>query len=219
MNNSLIIIGAGGFGREVLYASSYSISSSHPPLFVLGFIDEDVSKHGQTLCDSYKVFGDLSYLSTVPTGTNLVFGLGSPTVKKGLLKKISVAFPFPIIQHSSVQMSRWVEVGEGTVLTAGCILTTQIKVGKHVNLNLDCTVGHDSIIGDFCNISPGCHISGHVTLEEGVDIGTGVNILPGLTIGRWSIIGAGATVTKDIPAYSVAVGVPAKVIKELPHDD
>jgi acetyltransferase-like isoleucine patch superfamily enzyme len=110
-------------------------------------------------------------------------------------------------------------VGEGSVLCAGTVLTTQIRIGAHVNLNLNCTIGHDTVIEDFCNLSPGVNISGSVHLEEGVDIGTGAAVVPGRRVGRGSTVGAGAVVTSDVPPLSLAVGVPARVIKTLRPDD
>ena len=214
MSKTLLILGAGGFGREVLWAAR---AEGHYNLG--GFLDDDPLKHGKLLCH-VPVLGGLDRLKEMDlTKVEIIFGIGPPSTKRKLLAKISngVGVSFAVIEHPSVQRSSYVKIGEGTVLTAGCILTTQVTIGRHVNLNLDCTVGHDTTIGDFSNISPGVHISGRVDIEEGVDIGTGANILPGVRIGKWSVIGAGAVVTKDIPPYTVSVGIPAKVIKEFPH--
>ncbi len=104
-------------------------------------------------------------------------------------------------------------MGEGTIITAGNILTVDIKIGKHVMVNLDCTIGHDTVIEDFCSIMPSANISGNVKLEEGAYIGTGTQIINKIVIGKYSIIGAGAVVIRDIPARCTAVGVPAKPIK------
>jgi acetyltransferase-like isoleucine patch superfamily enzyme len=54
---------------------------------------------------------------------------------------------------------------------------------------------------------------GKVIIKDGAHIGIGAIILPGVTIGEGAIVGAGAVVSKDVPAYSLAVGVPAKVVK------
>ena len=112
-------------------------------------------------------------------------------------------------------MSEYVSVRWGTVICAGSILTTDIEVGQHVNINIDCTVGHDTTIEDYVNISPGVHISGYCTLKEGCDIGTGVNIIPRITVGEGAIVAAGACVIKDVPPYTLVAVVPAVVKKEL----
>ena len=114
-----------------------------------------------------------------------------------------------------VHMSRTVEVGEGTIICAGSILTVNIVIGRSVHINLDCTVGHDVVIEDFATIAPGTHISGNVTIKRGAHIGTGANIINGtpdrpLVIGEGAVVGAGACVIRDVPAFTTVVGVPAR---------
>jgi acetyltransferase-like isoleucine patch superfamily enzyme len=108
-----------------------------------------------------------------------------------------------------------VQVAGGVVICAGSILTVNIEVHEHAQINLDCTVGHDAVIGAYATLSPGVHISGNVTLERRAFFGTGavtVNGLPGrpLKIGEDAVIGAGAVVTRDIEAGITAIGVPAR---------
>ncbi len=64
-------------------------------------------------------------------------------------------------------------MGKGTVICAGCILTTNIKMGNHVQINLDCTIGHDVIMDDYATLAPGVHVSGYVSLGKRVYVGTG----------------------------------------------
>lgn len=89
-----------------------------------------------------------------------------------------------------------------------------LRIGKHVLINLTCTIGHDVQMGDYCSVMPGVNISGNVTLEEGVYIGTGAKILNNVTIGARTIVGAGAVVTKSLPPDCTAVGVPARIVKQ-----
>jgi sugar O-acyltransferase (sialic acid O-acetyltransferase NeuD family) len=183
-------------------------------------VDDDIKTHGKTICGS-PVVGTIEDIPEVLKNKYVQFicGVGSPVLRQKLVKRIEslpVTFrKFTEAIHSSVEMSDFVKIGSGSILCAGNIITTQVQIGRHVNLNIDCTVGHDCIIEDFVNISPGVHISGYCTLKKGCDIGTGVNIIPHITIGEGAVIGAGACVTKDIPPYSLAVGVPAKVIKTI----
>lgn len=104
------------------------------------------------------------------------------------------------------------EIGEGCIICAGCILTTNIKVKDYVTFNLQCTVGHDTVINKYSAFMPTCNISGEVNIAEGVYCGTGVKIINLTSIGEYSTVGAGAVVTKPIPAKCTAVGVPAKPI-------
>jgi sugar O-acyltransferase (sialic acid O-acetyltransferase NeuD family) len=122
---------------------------------------------------------------------------------------------FETIVHPSVQHSPWFEVGEGTVICAGSILSANVVLGRHVQINMGCTIGHDVVLGDYATLSPGVHLSGHVHLGDRVLMGTGAVVVHGtakapLVIGNDAVVGAGASVTKPIPAGLTVVGVPAK---------
>ena len=210
----VVILGAGGFARET-YWVFLDDNLETRKWNVLGFIDDNASLHGTTLCD-LPVLGGFDWLSkNARSDWRAICGVGNPRTRKLLAEHAAaLGLEFCTAIHPSARLSRWVEIGPGTIITAGNVLTTQIKLEPHVLLNLDCTVGHDTIIGRYCNINPGCHISGSVRLGEGVDLGTGAVVLQGKTIGDWSVIGAGAVVTSDIPPQVTAVGVPCKVIKQ-----
>ena len=136
-----------------------------------------------------------------------------------------------------------IEIGENSVVSPYAILQGNIKIGKNVSVQArTMLIGYGTVeeqsglisIGDNSRIAPNCmliaadHVfsdpatpircqgmkPGCITIEEDVWVGGGVHINAGVTIGRGSVIGAGAVVTKDIPPMSVAVGVPAKVIKK-----
>jgi len=209
----VVILGAGGFAREVLWVFREANKVNHQ-WEVLGFIDEEPENHGKLICDLPILGGFEWFKKTDKSEIEVICGAGSPETKKHFVEKAkSLGLDFCSVIHPNVRMSRYVEIGKGTVITAGNIITTQVKIGKYVSLNLDCTLGHDDAIENYCNIAPGSHLSGNVTLKEGVDFGTGAVILQGLTVGKWSIIGAGAVVTRDIPDHVTAVGIPARAVK------
>jgi acetyltransferase-like isoleucine patch superfamily enzyme len=93
------------------------------------------------------------------------------------------------------------------------VLTNNISIGEHTHVNRCTTIGHDCVVGSFVHLAPGVVLSGNVTVEDGCDIGTRAAIIQGLRVGHDTIVGAGATVLRDLPANVTAVGVPAKVIK------
>lgn len=227
MLKTLAIIGTGGFGREVLWAFRESTSNILHTISKQGghkhgildaiFVDDRDDIKGSTICGAI-VSGTIEEVGDVynPDNISFVCGVGSNPTRRNFVRRVEKKYgknKFISIEHISVLKSDYVEIGEGTVVCAGNIITTQVKIGNHVNINLDCTVGHDVVIEDFVNISPGVHISGYCCLKEGCDIGTGANILPHVTIGKNSVVGAGACVTKDVPDNVTVVGVPAKVIK------
>ena len=106
-----------------------------------------------------------------------------------------------------------IEIGEGSVICASNILTCNIKLKKFITLNLCCTVGHDTIIEDYSSFMPSVNISGEVKIKRKVYVGTGAKIINQLSIGENTVVGAGAVVSKSLPANCTAVGIPAKPIK------
>ncbi|OPZ32897.1 MAG: putative acetyltransferase EpsM [Tenericutes bacterium ADurb.BinA124] len=206
---NIVIIGAGGFGREVKWFID-EINGVNKQWNFIGFVDDNLPK-GTVINDS-NVIGDVAWLHE--QNLNVVCAIADPIIKKRVLERLTDSKnSYPVLIHPDVRVSKFVNIGEGTIICPGCIITVNIKIGKHVILDYDSTVGHDAIIGDFSTILPGVSISGHVNIEELVSVGTGAKIIQGLRIGKNTIIGAGAIVTKDIPQNVVAVGVPAKPIK------
>lgn len=106
-----------------------------------------------------------------------------------------------------------IDIGTGSIVCAGTIITVDVKIGNHVHLNLHTTVGHDSVIGDFSTTAPNVNISGNVTIGNGVYLGTACCIREKLTICEDAVIGMNASVVKDITEAGTYVGIPAKKIK------
>lgn len=209
----VVILGAGGFAREVAWVFSEE-NQDRQKWKVLGFVDDNPKFEGASLC-GLPVLGTFAWLEkNMAKNFQVIVGVGNPSTRRNLADRATaLGFTFCTVLHPSAQLSRWVEIGPGTIVTAGCILTTQIQVGAHALINLGSTVGHDAVIGAYCNLNPGCHISGSVKLGEGVDVGTGAVIIQGRKVGEWSVLGAGAVVTEDIPSHVTAVGVPCRVSK------
>ena len=208
---SIVIVGAGGFGREVLEIFN-DLNKQKKKWNILGFIDNNKAIHGKTI-NKYRVLGGLDWFEN-HRDVGCICAIGEPKTKKKvveMLKKMDVKFYNAI--HPSVIMSEFIEFGEGIIICAGTILTVNIKIGNHVIINLNCTIGHDAVIEDYCSLMPTVKINGNNHLYEGVYIGTGAAFIHQVSVGAWSTIGAGAVVINDIPENVVAVGTPAKVIK------
>lgn len=208
MKIPLLIYGAGGLGREVL-----SLVRSFDRYEVIGFLDDNVPKG--TLINGVKVVGGREALHSADSPLNLVLAFGDPVKKALLAGKIPPSrVNYPVIRHPSVilQDDTTISIGAGSILCAGCILTTDIRMGSHVLINLNCTLGHDSHIGDFSSIMPGVNIAGEVNIGKSVLVGSGSNILNRVTIGDNSKVGMGAVVIHDVEAGITVAGVPAKKI-------
>lgn len=209
----VVIVGAGGFGREVLeiFKDRNKISRTWD---ILGFIDEDKELHGKII-NNYPVLGGLDWLRK-HNNENLgcVCAIGACETRKRVVERLQeIGVNFCNAVHPSVIMSEFVELGQDVIICAGSILTVNIKIGNHVNIDTNCIVMHNAVIGRYCRLNPGTKINGNDQLGEGVYVGTGAIFLQGLSAGAWSTIGAGAVVIEDIPEKVVAIGVPAKVVK------
>lgn len=211
---NIAIYGAGGFGREVQSLIDHINNVSNEWNFI-GYFDDNPKKHGERV-NGYEVLGGISILNEIKTELYVVFAIAEPKIKKRIIERVCNAnIKYPILKHPTVIIGNYLynEIGEGTILCANVVSTVNIKIGKHVILNLSCTVGHDTIIGDYCSFMPTVNISGEVVIEDEVYVGTGAKIINKLRIGKKTIIGSGSVVVRDLPENCTAVGVPAKVIK------
>ena len=205
---SFLIYGAGGFAREVAWLIE---ACSHQ---TLAFIDDNPARVGQVLNDIPVISFDSA--QETYTDSEVVVAIGSPQTRQMVSEKVLArGFKIGTLIHPRIEKSRWVTIAEGAVICAGNILTTNITLDKHVQINLDCTIGHDVIMREYVTLAPGVHISGHVHLHERAYVGTGAVIINGtqdnpIIIGADAVIGAGACVTKSVPAGVTVVGVPAK---------
>lgn len=157
--------------------------------------------------------------NSIPHGSSFILGMGNPILRRKVAAQFPLLNPITIIHPSVLLMGEEIEIGEGTFLAANSVLTNRVSIGKHCIVNLASTIEHNSEIGDFCEISPGCHLNGYTKFHHGVSCGSGVITIPHAEVGSWSILGAGAVVKGKIPESSVAVGVPAKVIKAISLED
>ncbi len=181
---------------------------------LIGFFDDKIKS--DTLVNGYPVLGGTEKLNAWDDPLALVLGLGLPKTRQTVIANITnPRIHYPTLIHPSVIMgsSAYLRIGEGCIICAGTIITTNIDIGDQVVLNLACTVGHETTIGNFSTFMPTCNISGEVEIGEATFWGTGAKVINRTRIGDNVIVGAGAVVTKDLPGNVTAVGVPAKIIK------
>jgi len=206
----LIIIGASGFGREVAWLVE-RINAVDPTWNLLGFLDDNKVIQSTSI-NGYTVLGGIDDINKYDDA-HFVCAIGSALTRKKIVDRIyeiNNAIKFATLIDPSVICSSLVEIGEGSIICAGSILTVNIDIGKHVIINLDCTVGHDAQLKTYTTLYPSVNVSGNVNVGECCEIGTGVQIKQGKTIERNCLIGAGAVVVDNIIEEGIYVGVPAE---------
>ena len=207
-----MVLGTGGHGRESLEVIE-AIATAGGAFEPIGFLDDDATQRGSTIND-YPVLGTRDWLIGRQTKTTLAIGIASPAVRFAVVRWAQAnGIDIPSLVHPACQISRRAVLGAGIMLMAGTRVSTNVVVADFVHINVGCSISHDCRLGPFSTIGPGAYLAGAVTVEEGAEFGTGAVARPGAAVGRWSIIGAGAAVAVDVPANSVAVGVPARVIR------
>jgi len=204
---SLWIVGAGGFGREV-----YAWATHHPDCGrlweIAGFLDDRTDA-----LDNYP--GDAVVLPIKDyrprTRDLLICALGMPRVKKEVCEYLmSRGGRFLSLVHPNVVLGRDVALGQGVVLCPGVVLTCDITVGDFAMINCLSSCGHDVRLGAWSTLSGHCDMTGGVELGEGVFAGSGVRVLPGKKAGAWATLGAGSVVTRDVPPGVTVFGNPAR---------
>jgi sugar O-acyltransferase (sialic acid O-acetyltransferase NeuD family) len=208
----LVIVGAGGLGREMAFLVE-QINLDRPSWNVLGFYDD--AKPSGLVIDNLPILGNTRSLIADGREVSVLIAIANPLTRQSIVSRLAnSSFLFPSFVHPNVNMTGSKNlIGSGSIVAAGCQLTVGIRIGAFVIINLSCTVGHDVKFGDFCSVMPGCNISGNVEIGERTLIGTGAQLLQGLHVSNDCIIGAGAVVRNSLRERGTYVGVPAKRIK------
>lgn len=203
-NKNLIIIGSGSLGVMVLDAALEMEEFNS-----IAFLDD--GKEKDTIVHGYKVLGGINLLDEMEV-SELVFiiAIANNKIRKEIAEKYDLNYVNII--HPKTSISRFSVIGSGNIILPNTSIDPETVVKNHVIINKNNSLGHNVEMKDYTQASPGCKLGG--TIGEGTFIGLGGTVLPEIKVGEFATIGAGAVVTKDLPDYVTAVGVPAKIIKE-----
>jgi sugar O-acyltransferase (sialic acid O-acetyltransferase NeuD family) len=203
----LIIVGAGGFSKEVAW-----LAQEIGKFKILGILDDKLAPGSQVA--GIAVLGTIQKAQDYPNAEFIV-AIGTPRTRQFVVNKLmSLGIcKFANLIHPSVIKSHSATLGEGIIICAGVILTVEISIGNHTIVNLNSTIGHECTIGKFCTIAPLVAISGNVQLGDCVEVGTGACIRQGLSLAPGSMLGMGGVLTKSIPENQIFIGNPAAFFK------
>lgn len=205
----IIIVGGSGFALEAAWLAEecgYSLA---------GFLDDDHKKKGLSIMGK-PVLGEIDDWVKFQDHC-FVVGIGSPRIREKIVQRMEGkgSPSYATLVHPRVERSSYVEIGQGSIVCAGCVFTVDVKLGKHCIVNLNSTIGHETTVGDYVTIAPIAAISGNVTLADLSEVGTGASVRQGLSIGRGSLVGMGAVLTKNVNEHEVFAGNPAKFLKKI----
>lgn len=214
----VLIIGAGGHGQVVADIFLSRQKSDAVQVEPLGFLDDDPSLHRQTFL-GVPVLGPIAQLSGIEHEA-LIVAIGNNRARQKVFQQLQAqGEQFVRAIHPTATIGAEVAIGTGTMICAGVVVNPASCLGRGVILNTGCTVDHHNHIGDHAHIGPGAHLGGDVEIGVGTLVGIGATVMPQRRIGAWSVVGAGAVVTRDIPPGVTAVGVPARIVKERRFQD
>ncbi|UYZ61455.1 acetyltransferase [Hymenobacter weizhouensis] len=211
----LVIVGAGGLGREVLVLARH-INEAQPIWELAGFYDDQPPVPSRLHDLPY--LGTTADLNATAEPLHVVVAVGNSRSRAAVVARLtSSQLTFATLVHPAVacQPYQRLHIGAGCIIGQGCILTCDIRLGRHVLLNLGCTIGHDAILEDFCSLMPHANVGGEAHLETGVYLGTNATVINRVRVGANTIVGAGAVTIRNLPPDCTAVGVPAQVVKGL----
>lgn len=205
----LVIIGAGGHGREVLDVARHTRSPSHS---FLGFLADDEPGSSRLAQVGATWLGPIAELEVIEA--DYVIAIGDPGIRAAIHALASGwGRSAASLWHATAHRADDVRWEPGTVVLANASVTSNVRLGRHVHINLNATVAHDCALGDYVTVNPGANINGGVIIGESATVGSGAVIRQGITIGAGAIVGAGAAVVRDVEPGTTVVGVPARPLE------
>lgn len=204
------LVGAGGHAREVLDVVDAVNAEGRLRIEVVGVVaaeapgpDSPMAAYGLPYLGGDEAWAEL------PPSVGYLLGIGSPQVRARLDAALRDR-PAPVLVHPATSRGRVVELGPGSVLFPFVSVTNHVRLGRHVHVNRNATVGHDTTLGDHVLVGPGAVVSGAVTVGDRVMLGAGCSVRQNLSVGADAVVGMGAAVVADVPAGVTVTGVPAR---------
>lgn len=209
----LVVVGAGGFGREVLdIVEAITRTGREPQVELLGVLDDRPSRENLELLAERGVayLGTVDSFAAVPP-VSFVIGIAHPEHRRTIDQRLTAAGHHAVtLVHPAATVGSRTSLGAGSIVCAGGRLTTNIDLGRHVHVHVNATVGHDTALGAYSSVYPLSAVSGSCLIGDGATVGANATVVQGLTVGPGAFVGAGAVVVADVAPYATVKGVPAR---------
>lgn len=214
--SKIVLIGAGGFGREVAVIIEDINRFSRPTYEILGFLD-DGEKFGEgDQINGYPWLGKHEWALAHTDGVCYVCAVADVHIRAQLQKKLMAqGVRFATVCAVGAYVAQTACLGSGCVLYTGVMVSANAKLGDGVLLNTYTNVGHDVTIGDYTSVAPAVCISGGCKIGSEVNFGGHAYLVPGRTVGDGAMIAAGSVVFNNVKEHTTVLGNPAKRMKAL----
>jgi len=213
MPTDVIIVGAGGFGRETLDVIEAHNEAGRDPVHVIGVADDNPNEINLQRLEArgYRHLGPIGDVVRSCSCRRFIIAVGDPFAREKIRQEFFDDSWVPLtVIHPASTIGSLSQIANGCVVCSGVQVSTNVVIGPHTHLNPNATIGHDTVIEAFVSINPGSIISGEVHIGRLVLIGAGAVVLQGLTLAGATVIGAGAVLVRDVQSSATYVGVPAR---------
>jgi sugar O-acyltransferase (sialic acid O-acetyltransferase NeuD family) len=210
----LVVVGAGGFGRETVEAVR-AMNDGGASWQLMGYLDDNPLLQAKQI-DGIPVLGGITEAKNLPDASFVVC-TGRPdnyASRPVIVDRLGLpADRYATIVHPAATVSSSSRVGPGSVLLANVVLTAAVIIGSHVAVMPHVTITHDDIVEDFATIASGVCLGGHVRIGQGAYLGAGALVREGRAVGKRAMVGMGSVVLTDVPEEQVWIGVPARYLR------
>jgi sugar O-acyltransferase (sialic acid O-acetyltransferase NeuD family) len=204
----IVIVGAGGFGRDVAQFVRDVISDG-ADIVLKGFLDDDPASVSDTTLGAPVVGTTTGY--QIDLEDRFVIALGDPQFRRVLTERMAArGAQFFTLVHPRAYVIPSASIGEGCIIAPFATVGARARLAHQVAVTYGASVGHDASIGPFCVLSPSAATQGFTTLEDEVFLGTHAIVNPGKRVGRGAKVASASVVYRDVPAGHLALGNPAK---------
>jgi len=204
--NRLVLAGAGGFGREVF---SWVNATSGPdgPWHDVAFIDDNPDALAVTRFPAVSLGTIAAYRPA--EGDCVAITVGNPGAKMRIREVLApLRVRYQTLVHPSAIVGATSEIGVGCIVCPGCVVTANVRIGRHVTLNVYATVGHDALVSDFSTLGGHADVTGGAILEDGVFLGSHAVVAPRVRVRAFAMVGAGTVAFRDVAGGATVLGVP-----------
>lgn len=210
----IVVIGAGGFGRETLdVIEAINTAATEPVFDLIGVVDDNPSElsRERLAARGIAILGGVDDWVSQNEAMAFVIGIGNPLARAAVAARISdKGFVAVALVHPNAVVGSMCAISAGAVICSGSQISTNVVLGHHVHVNPNATIGHDAVLEQFVSVNPGAIVSGEVVIGEQSLVGAGAVILQGLRVGQRSVIAASACVVSQVLDDTTVKGIPAR---------